>query len=185
MKKNDYAAILFGIAIGTGLFVAGIIAHYLISRMPAQTAYPTSQISTDDFILKPINNPNDMNPAQMNNPKSQNPIQTKEIHELIFSETAQPLDDANEVRFSPVSGIIKRIIIDWSEQSKKLVEVIFNHKTYQLLPYPSKEGLMLIGTHEFRLNRPIRQHDAIEMKIFNHDTNFQHVITAVVQIEET
>ena len=110
------------------------------------------------------------------------PISEPEIAELNFSESVTALGTASENRTAPFSGYIRKVTISWPDGCDNLVQVIFNHKTVQILPYPSREGLALTGTHTFDLNHHVKQGDTIEMYLINNDYTFSHAITAVVQL---
>jgi len=158
---------------GLGFIVLGVVACLgVVAIVAMKLKCTTPETATSQVRLSPVK------PDVM-----LTPVSGPDVEELNFSETATTLSTATDTRTSPFSGYIKKVIVNWPEGCNNLVEVIFNHKTNQILPYPSRDGLILTGTHSFDLNHFVKQGDSIEMYVINHDNTFSHTVTAVMKLQ--
>lgn len=110
--------------------------------------------------------------------------------EMNYRETVDSLNTASQIRFAPIGGIIRRVTISWPRGCNFLVEVLFNHKTVQFLPTPETGGT---GTRGIALDNytetldpgwSVRIGDPIEMYLINHDGQYEHTISAIVNIKK-
>jgi hypothetical protein len=114
--------------------------------------------------------------------------ETDRAVELSYLLTVTKLATATQTKFTPIDGFIKRVTISWPRGCNFLVEVIFNHKRTQILPYPSGQAGTVVGIalNDFseRLNPywPVTRNDPLEMYLINHDDTNSHTISAVVHI---
>lgn len=108
------------------------------------------------------------------------------IAEIGYLSTVSSLQTARQTRYAPLSGVIEHCTISWPRGCNFLVEVIFEHKRVQIIPYPtegSTRGIALDNfTETLKPNWPVEHGDAIEMLLINHDEQNQHTISAVMRI---
>jgi len=111
------------------------------------------------------------------------------IAEISYLKEVSSLSTARQARTTPVTGIIEHVTVSWPRGCNFRVEVLFEHKRIQIIPYPTTgttRGIALDNfTETLRPNWPVRQGDIIEMILINHDNTYDHTISAVMRIKET
>jgi len=111
-----------------------------------------------------------------------------ETTELSFLKECPSLQSTSQIRYAPIGGIIRRVTISWPRGCNFLVEVLFQHKRNQFLPYPTAGTTRGIALDNFTetLNPlwPIPRGDPIEMVLINHDEDNPHTISAIVHIDK-
>jgi len=113
----------------------------------------------------------------------------KDVAEISFLKLAESLTSARQTRISPVTGVIEHCTVSWPRGCNFLVEVLFEHKRIQIIPYPTQgttRGIALDNfTETLRPNWPVQHGDLIEMVLLNHDEDNSHTISALMRIRET
>lgn len=110
--------------------------------------------------------------------------------EMTYRKTVTNLNVASQIRYTPVGGIINRVIISWPRGCNFLVEVLFNHRTVQFLPTPETGGSGTRGialdnfTETLNPGWPVDRGDPVEMYLVNHDSTYSHTISAIVHISK-
>lgn len=104
--------------------------------------------------------------------------------EINYRREASALSSASQTIYSPVSGLLDWALISWPPGCNCRVEVILNHGTVQILPYPPGGIALDAATDKFTVNRQIQKGDPLEVRILNHASDFSHTITVVLNIIE-
>lgn len=105
------------------------------------------------------------------------------VEELVFRQTAQPLNIARLIKRAPLTGRATRILIHMPAGCHTLVEVFLNYKRHQVFPY-GHAGLALDdATESFLINQECVKGDPFEILIINHDSVNEHSIVATLQLE--
>ena len=108
--------------------------------------------------------------------------------QLSFLLTTAALTMDTQERMSPIDGNIYRVTISFPAGCAFLVEVMFNYKREQILPYPTAgvtRGIALDNfTESFDLQYPVRRGDRVQMMVLNHDAVNPHTISAIVHIKK-
>lgn len=121
--------------------------------------------------------------------KKSRPDGLKDVAEIGFLKLASSLSSARQIRYTPISGVIEHVTVSWPRGCNFLVEVLFEHKRVQIIPYPTQgttRGIALDNfTETLKPNWPVMHGDAIEMVILNHDDTYDHTISALMRIRET
>ena len=112
------------------------------------------------------------------------------IAEINYSITAESLQPANQLRYSPVKGVLNSAIVHFPPGTNSLVEVFVYIGTVQVLPTPTTGdtqgniGIRLHATTQsFNINIPIEQGDPLMVLVNNHDEDNPHTISVILMIE--
>jgi hypothetical protein len=112
----------------------------------------------------------------------------KTNEQISFLLTTPLLSTLSQFRIMPFDGKIERITISFPAGCAFLVEVMFNYKREQILPYPTlgvNRGIVLDDfTDNFLLDYFINRGERLEMVVVNHDGAFPHTISAIAHITE-
>ena len=113
----------------------------------------------------------------------------KDVAEISFLKLVESLTSARQSRITPISGVIEHVTVSWPRGCNFLVEVLFEHKRIQIIPYPTTGTTRGIAfdnfTETLRPNWPVQHGDLIEMVLLNHDEDNSHTISALMRIRET
>jgi len=99
--------------------------------------------------------------------------------------TVNSLEEAREVQYSPVTGIIRHAVLHFPPGCNSLVEIFIHRRTEQILP-EGRVGIALDdATQLFEINEPVIKGDPIRVIARNHDDTYPHTVTAIIYIEKT
>ena len=112
------------------------------------------------------------------------------LYPVGFLIDAISLRENSQVAYSPVRGTIRQVTVSWPDGCYFLVEVLVRKGKIQI--YPAQvlgtglpEGIALNNyTLTTALNHPVGEDDILEVVAINHDSTFDHKISAVLLIEE-
>jgi len=107
------------------------------------------------------------------------------LETLVYRQTVQPLQAGTLTRYMPFSGLFDDALFHFPSGCNGLVEVLINHRTVQIFPFPPGGLALDDATERWRLNENVIKNDPIEVVVLNHDNLNPHTITVTIHIDET
>jgi len=113
--------------------------------------------------------------------------------ELNYRITADSLNVGQETTYCPITGILNSAVVHYPPGCNSLVEVFIRRGSNQIFPYPSQTGgasftnygvTLDATTQSFELNVSVNRGDPIEVKILNHDGQYEHTISVILLLSE-